>query len=139
MAQTVRELMTDHPSHVDATTPISHAARLMRDNGIGDVLVTEGRHLRGIVTDRDIVVRAIAEGLNPDDTTVDAVFSGEPVSVQPDTPVEEAVRMMREHAVRRLPVVENGEIRGVVSIGDLAIERDSDSVLAAISAARPNN
>ena len=118
---------------------LTNVARIMRDEGVGDVLVTEDGKLRGIVTDRDIVVRAVAEGLDPQRETVDAVFSGQDLAtISPDAPLEEAVRLMREKAVRRLPVVENGRPVGILSIGDLAIERDENSVLADISVAPEN-
>jgi len=139
MPQTVRELMTDNPCFVELDTPLSAVAQTMRDNDIGDVIVVDGGEMRGILTDRDIVVRALAEGMDPRSTTVDAVYSGQLVTVTPDTPAKEAVRLMREHAVRRLPVTEDGNPIGIVSIGDLAMYRDEDSVLADISAAPPNN
>jgi CBS domain-containing protein len=111
----------------------------MRDNDIGDVVVVAGDdEVLGIVTDRDITVRAIADGCGPDTPLTD-VLSGQVVTVAPDERIERVVDLMREHAVRRIPVVEGGHLAGVVSIGDLAVERDSDSALADISAARENS
>jgi CBS domain-containing protein len=138
MAQKVRDVMTTNPCEVSPDTPLVEAARLMREHAIGDVIVASGDSLRGMLTDRDIVVRAIAEGMDPASTTVDAVFSGDPVSVTPETPVDDAVRLMRQHAIRRLPVTEKGAVCGVVSLGDLAMERDERSALADISAAPAN-
>ena len=138
MAQRVGEVMTANPVILDAGSPIADAARRMRDQGIGDVLVGDGGRLRGLVTDRDITVRAVADGKDPRSTTLADVCSDQIVSVRPDTPIEEAVRLMRERSIRRLPVVEDDRPVGVVAIGDLAIERDSDSALADISAAPPN-
>jgi CBS domain-containing protein len=97
----------------------------------------DGDEVRGIVTDRDIAVRAVADGRGPE-TPLSDVLSGQVVTVAPDDRVEKVVDLMREHAVRRIPVVEGGRLAGVISIGDLAIERDSDSALADISAAREN-
>lgn len=140
MARTVREAMTPDPVEVSPDQSLVEVARLMRDNGVGSVLVTDGGQLRGIVTDRDIVVRAVAEGFDPQGETVDTVFSGqELVTVTPDTPMDDAVERMRGNAVRRLPVVDDsGRAVGIVSIGDLAIEGDGESALADISAAPPN-
>jgi len=130
--------MTPQPEQVDVDKTIAAVAKLMRDEDIGEVIVTDGDRLLGIVTDRDIVVRAIADGLDPVRETVDAVFSGDVNTVSADTPIEEAVRVMRERAVRRLPVMEGERLVGVVTLGDLAIERDEDSALAEISSAAPN-
>lgn len=138
MAQTLKDLMTPNPLTVSRDTPVDQAARSMRDEGIGDVIVTDGDALCGIVTDRDIVVRAIAEGRDPTTTTVGDICSSDLVTLSPDAGVDEAVTLMRERALRRLPIVENGRPVGVVSIGDLAMERDQDSALADISAAPPN-
>jgi CBS domain-containing protein len=140
MARTVGEVMTTEVVEVSPEQTLVEVARLMRDNGVGAVLVTDGGILRGIVTDRDIVVRAVAEGLDPQRETVDTVFSGQDlVTVTPDTTMGEAVELMRRNAVRRLPVVDDtGRPAGIVSIGDLAIEGDGEYALADISAAPPN-
>ena len=123
------------------TATVGEAARMMRDNDIGDVVVlgdTDGR-VCGIVTDRDLVVRVMAEERNPDQTTLGAVCSSELITVAPDDSVDTAVSLMRERAVRRLPVCDNGNVIGIVSIGDLAERFDQRSALADISAAPPNN
>jgi CBS domain-containing protein len=138
MTQKIREIMTESLSTVGRQTSVHEAARRMRDGHIGDVLVTDDGHLSGVVTDRDLVVRALAEGKDPDRTTVGEVCSGEIVTVRPDDDVTRAVELMRTHALRRLPVTENDRPVGIVSIGDLAIERDSRSALADISAAEPH-
>jgi CBS domain-containing protein len=96
------------------------------------------RRLQGIVTDRDIVVRCVATGADVSQATLAEVCTDALVSVSPDTSIDEAAQMMREMAVRRLPVVERGQAVGIVSIGDLAIEREPRSALADISAAIPN-
>jgi CBS domain-containing protein len=111
----------------------------MRDRDIGDVLVTDddGR-LAGIVTDRDIVVRCLAEGA-AGDTTLDRACSSEVHTLDVGSSVGDAIDMMRAHAMRRVPVVEGGRAVGIVSIGDLAVEREPDSALGDISAAAPND
>ncbi|MCX5195579.1 CBS domain-containing protein [Streptomyces sp. NBC_00249] len=138
MTRRVHEVMTRNPVTVEQLTSLSEAARVMRDAGIGDVLVVEEGRLRGIVTDRDIVVRALAEDRDPAETTVRAVCSTEPVTVGPDDQVDQAVDVMRRHALRRLPVVgEDGGLVGIVTLGDLEVERDPGSPLASIAAAEP--
>jgi CBS domain-containing protein len=138
MAQTIRELMSDGPIGMPKSATIAEAARRMRDENIGDVLVMDGEQMCGVVTDRDIVVRAVALDCDPDATTVDDICSHDLVTVHPQSDVSDAVELMRERAVRRLPVVEDGHAIGMITIGDLAIERDSSTALADISAARPN-
>jgi CBS domain-containing protein len=134
----VREIMTRDPVVMEERSTVAEAARAMKEQDIGDVIVTAGEQVCGIVTDRDIVVRALAEGREPMTTKLADIVSSELVTVKPDDPVEEAARLMRERALRRMPVVSDGRPVGVVSIGDLAIERDEESGLAQISAARAN-
>jgi len=136
--QKVKELMTTSPVTIPPTAFAWDAARLMKERDIGDVIVVDGDRLRGIVTDRDLVVRVLAEGRDPSSTTIGEISSENVKTVGPDDPAEEAVRLMRQQALRRLPVIDNGKPVGVVSIGDLAVERDPDSALADISAAAPN-
>jgi CBS domain-containing protein len=138
MAQRVADVMANDPIVCPPGTTVQDAARRMRDADVGNVLVGEGSTVEGIVTDRDIVVRALAEGRDPASTTVGEICSGATVTVAPDDAIDRAVQLMREHAVRRLPVVEGGRAVGVVSIGDLARERDERSALADISEAPPN-
>ncbi len=124
---------------VPSDASVVDSTRLMRDHDIGPVLVMEGDRPHGIVTDRDIVVRAVAEGRDPISTPVSEVFTRNPVTVTPDQSVDDVVRIVREQNVRRVPVVQNGRPVGVVSLGDLAIERDEDSALADIASEPPNN
>jgi CBS domain-containing protein len=138
MGQQVKDVMTAGPVVLGKDAPLMEAARLMRDKGIGDVIVVEGESAEGIVTDRDLVIRGVAEGADPSTTRLGQIISSELVAVAPDDPVERAIKLMRERAVRRLPVVEGGKPVGIVSIGDLAVERDADSVLADISEEPPN-
>lgn len=138
MARTIQDVMTHDPCTMDERATVSEAAREMRRRDIGDVIVTRGGQICGMLTDRDIAVRAVADGKDPDATPLGEIMSAHLTSVRPNTPIDEAVRMMREKAVRRLPVLEGDQPVGIVSIGDLAMERDPDSALADISAARPN-
>lgn len=139
MTPTIREVMTKDPVCMPADTTVLDAARTMRDRNIGDVIMLEGNRVAGIVTDRDIVVRALAEGRNPGTTTIGEVATQDVTTISPDDGFDAAVKLMRERNIRRLPVVENGKPAGIVSLGDLAMERDSKSVLADISAAPPNH
>jgi CBS domain-containing protein len=139
MAQKIREVMSPDPTALLATTTIGDAARAMRENDIGDVIVLDDNNsMCGIVTDRDIVVRAVADDRQPSEVRLGDICSRDLTAVAPDDPVEDAVRTMRENALRRLPVVDNGRPVGIVTLGDLAIERDPESALAGISAAPPN-
>jgi len=133
----VRDVMTPGPIAVDYHQSIGDAARIMRDWGIGAVLVVSDHALRGLVTDRDLVVRAVAESIGPDEP-VGPLGSGDLIGVNADEDTAAAVRLMREHAVRRLPVIEDGQVAGVVSLGDLALEDDPASALAEVSQAQPN-
>ncbi|CAL9658133.1 CBS domain-containing protein [Streptomyces griseomycini] len=138
MTQHVRDIMTGTPVSVGANTSVAEVARIMRDRDLGAVLVTDGDRLRGLVTDRDLVVRSVSTGGDPEETTVAGACSEDLVTVGPDDELDLAVRLMREHAVRRVPVVEGGHPVGIVSLGDAAMERDPESALGDISVARPN-
>ncbi|KOG28619.1 CBS domain-containing protein [Streptomyces resistomycificus] len=138
MTQHVSDIMTAAPVTVEPRTSVTAVARIMRDEDLGAVLVTDGDELRGLVTDRDLVIRSLAEGGDPDQTTVIGACSDDLVTVGPEDDLSHAVELMREHAVRRLPVVENGHPVGIVALADLAMERDPESALGDISVARPN-
>ena len=139
MATTVQEVMAKNPTIISPNATLVDAARHMRDEGIGTVLVRNEEGLVGLVTDRDIVVRGIANNRDPETTAIGQVCSSELVTVLPTESLDQATQLMREHALRRLPVTnEDNEIIGVVSIGDLAMERDQRSALAEISAQAPN-
>ncbi|HEV3400644.1 MAG TPA: CBS domain-containing protein [Acidimicrobiales bacterium] len=130
--------MTTDPVALDASEPVGEAARRMKAQDIGDVIVLQDGQICGVVTDRDIVVRVLAEGRDPNQTQLGEVCSREVASVSPTDDLTAAGDLMRDRAVRRVPVVENGRPVGIVSIGDLAIERDPDSALSHISAAPPS-
>jgi CBS domain-containing protein len=140
MAQQIQDIMTKQLHIVGREVPLLNVARMMRDQRIGDVLVTDrDGTLCGIVTDRDIVVRADAAAKPLDKTPVGDICSQEVIKLSPEESLDDAVRIMREHAVRRVPVVRDGQVVGIVTIGDLARHKDPDSVLAKISTAAPNN
>ncbi len=135
----MRDIMSPAPVCMAPGESVSAAARAMKQHGIGAVLVlTEGR-LSGLVTDRDITVRVLAENRDPRTTPIGDICSGGLMVLGPDDDVEQAARLVREHAVRRIPVIENGVPVGVVSIGDLALEKDASSALSGISAAPPDS
>jgi CBS domain-containing protein len=138
MAQYLREIMTQNPLSLQTTDSVISAARTMRDGNVGDVVVLEKGQIQGILTDRDIVIRALAEGRDPAQTTVGEICSRELTVLSPTDAVAEAVKIMRDKAIRRLPIVEGGRPVGIVSLGDLAVERDPESTLGGISAAPPN-
>jgi signal-transduction protein with cAMP-binding, CBS, and nucleotidyltransferase domain len=139
MVQAVGEVMTDKPVALQAKDTLVDAARMMRDEDIGDVLVmNDDGTLCGIVTDRDITIRATADGKDPSKVNLGDICSQDMVTITAERPVSEAVSLMRSRALRRLPVVESNRPVGIVSIGDLAVELDANSVLASISAAEPN-
>jgi CBS domain-containing protein len=138
MAQSIREVMTADPRTVEADATLVDAAREMRDSDVGSLIVVENGSVAGIVTDRDIVVRAVADGRDPSSTRVSEVATMNPTTLTVDHTVEDAIRIMREQDIRRIPVVQDGRPAGIVSLGDLAIERDTDSVLADIASEPPN-
>ncbi|SPT50610.1 CBS domain-containing protein [Actinomadura madurae] len=138
MATKVRDIMTGSPTSVSPELDLVTVARAMRDEDIGAVLVADGDHLKGVVTDRDLVIRGLAAGGDPAAVKIGGIASTVTATVGPDDSLERAAQIMRERAVRRLPVIEDGRPVGIVSIGDLAMEKDSGSALADISAARPN-
>ncbi|HEY2277279.1 MAG TPA: CBS domain-containing protein [Streptosporangiaceae bacterium] len=129
--------MTAEPIVLQQDQSIADAAQAMRDASVGAVLVVDGDKLCGLVTDRDIVVRAVAESASPDSPVIQVV-SPDLVAVGADDETIDAARVMQDNAVRRLPVLDDGRIVGIVSIGDLAVSQGEDSALAQISAAEPN-
>ncbi|WP_055700522.1 CBS domain-containing protein [Streptomyces silaceus] len=139
MADFVRDVMTTGVVAVRPDASLVEAAQLMRAQDIGDVLVATDGQVLGVLTDRDIALRAVADGADPLTVSAQAICTPNPVVVGPDDAVSAAVGLMREHAVRRLPVVEDGQPVGMVSLGDLALSRDPSSALADISGAEPDN
>jgi CBS domain-containing protein len=135
----LRDVMTPNPTICRSDATAREAAALMRDQDIGDVLVQDDGGALGIVTDRDIVTRAVAEGRDPGDVRLSEICTSDLKSVSVDTPVDEVIRVMSDSAVRRVPVYEGGKPVGIVALGDLARDRDPSSLLGDISAAPPNN
>ena len=138
MAQKVHDVMTADPLVLPAGASVADAALAMRESDVGCVLVEESGALLGIVTDRDLVVRGLARGVDPRRLRLADVCSREVVTVQPEDDAEEAIRKMRERAVRRVPVTKHGRPVGILSLGDLALRRDPESLLGAIVTAAPN-
>ncbi|MDQ6774186.1 MAG: CBS domain-containing protein [Candidatus Dormibacteraeota bacterium] len=138
MTQTVNDVMTHKPVALQAGTTLDTAARAMRDHGVGNVIVLNDLEIRGIVTDRDITIRGVAESLDPRSAVLAQICSADVVTVTPEDTVDHAVDVMRAHSVRRLPVVREGRPVGIVSLGDLAVEKDPESVLGQISASEAN-
>lgn len=134
MAPTVREIMTEGLTTCPPDATLADVSRMMRDNEIGDVLVVDNGELAGIVTDRDVVVRGLANGSDAG-STIEGTFTPNPVCVAPETALDDVAKLMRTQTLRRVPVVEGRRLVGIVSLGDLAERREPDSTLATISAA----
>jgi CBS domain-containing protein len=131
MAATVKQFMTPYPVVVDIATPLAQCARLMDDRDIGALGVMEEGQLVGVLTDRDIVIRAIAQDRDPSTLTAGDVASGDVVAVSIDAAMEEAERRMRERAVRRLFVLaDDGRPLGILTVDDLIALREPDSIMA---------
>jgi CBS domain-containing protein len=125
VGKSIRDVMTSNPRTVDSSASVVDAARLMRDEDVGVTPIVDGDRLAGTITDRDIAIRVVAEGRDPQATTVREVASTDLVTIQPEQELEEAVRLMSQHQVRRLPVVEqDGRLVGVVAQGDVAQAAD---------------
>ena len=125
MGQSIRDLMTANPCSIDADKSVAYAAKMMRDEDVGLAPIVEGDKLIGTVTDRDIAVRVVAEDKDPNETTVREVASTNIVTIDPQQELDEALRLMAKHQVRRLPVVEeDGRLVGVVAQADVAREGD---------------
>ena len=122
MAKSVRDAMTEDPRSIGASASVVEAARLMREQHIGSLPVTEDERLVGMITDRDITTRVVAENAVPETTSVEDVYSHDLISVEPDNGLDEALQLMARHQVRRLPVVENGRLVGMVAQADIALK-----------------
>jgi signal-transduction protein with cAMP-binding, CBS, and nucleotidyltransferase domain len=139
MGKVIRDVMSERPITLSADATLADAARAMREGDFGSVIILNADgSICGIVTDRDLVVRGIAQGRSPTQSTLADLCSREMITLTPDQEIDEAVNLMREKAVRRLPVQEGGRPVGIVSLGDLARERDEKSVLGQISSQPAN-
>jgi CBS domain-containing protein len=123
----VRDIMTTGVETAAPDSSLKEIAILMRDEDVGAIPIVESEELTGIITDRDIVVRCIAAGNDPAETEAGEIVSEELVTVGGDDDVQEAVRIMADHQVRRLPVVESGRLVGMVSLGDIAVKESESS------------
>jgi CBS domain-containing protein len=126
MAKSVRDAMTENPSSIEASASVVEAARLMREEDIGSLPITDGGKLVGVITDRDITTMVVAEGADPEATSAGDVSSRDPISVEPDKDIEEALQLMARHQVRRLPVVENDRLVGIVAQADIALKENQE-------------
>ena len=136
MSKTVRDAMTENPRSIGASASVVEAARLMREEHIGSLPITDNEELVGMVTDRDITTRVVAEAADPKMTSVGDVCSRGLISVEPDEDLGEALQLMARHQVRRLPVVENGRLVGIVAQADIALtenEKKTGELVEAIS------
>lgn len=126
----IRELMTTDLVTVSPEATVAEAARLMRDADIGDVLVVDDGRLVGILTDRDVTVRVTAQGMDPGRARVGDHMTTDLVTGLPDWDVEDAADILAEEQVRRLPILENGRLVGIVSLGDIAVQLMEEEVAA---------
>jgi CBS domain-containing protein len=133
----VRDIMSSAPVCMAPGESVSAAAKAMKRHGIGTVLVLTDGKLSGLVTDRDITVRVLAENRDPQTTRVGDICSGEPAVLGPDDDLEQATQLVRDRAVRRIPVLADGTPVGVLSVGDLALEKDASSARSGVSSAPP--
>jgi CBS domain-containing protein len=126
MAKSIRDAMTSNPCAIDADKSVAYAAKMMRDEDVGFAPIVEGGRLVGAVTDRDIVIKVVGEGKDPEATTVREVASTDLVTVDPDQDLDDALQLMARNQVRRLPVVgQGGELVGVLAQADVAQEADA--------------
>jgi CBS domain-containing protein len=134
MAKSVRDAMTDNPRSIAKSASVVEAAQVMREEHIGSLPITDEEKLVGMITDRDITTRVVADAADPETTSVGDVYSRDLVSVEPDEDLEEALQLMARHQVRRLPVVENGRLVGIVAQADIALGEDEKKTGALVEA-----
>jgi CBS domain-containing protein len=138
MAQKIRDVMTKEVVKLPKSATVADAARRMRDSHIGAIVLEDGGRIVGLVTDRDVAIRGVAEGRDPSAMPLSDIASPDVVTLSPDDEIDRAVQVMRHHCVRRLPVVERDKVVGILSLGDVAMHPDSGSVLGHISSSPPN-
>lgn len=126
----IRDLMTDQVAYVSPDTSVVEVAQLMQKHNVGAIPVCEGQNVVGMVTDRDIVVRNVAHQRDPKTTPVRDVMTTQVESVSPDMSLNQAAEIMSQKQVRRLPVMEDNKLVGIVSLGDLATQAKYDVELA---------
>ncbi len=123
----IRDLMTSSPATAEPSSTVADVAQIMAQEDVGPVPIVEGGRLVGLVTDRDLVIRVIAEGRDPNSTTIGEIASADLVTVQPDSDLNEALQLMAQNQVRRLPVVEGDQLVGIVAQADVARAADEES------------
>ena len=121
MAKTARDIMSAEPRVILSSAPIVEAARLMKDEDLGSLPVVHNDRVVGVITDRDLVLRVLAAGLDPTETLVIEVASDKPVTVAVDAPLEEALQLMSAHQIRRIPVVDGDRLVGMIAQADVAL------------------
>jgi CBS domain-containing protein len=126
MAKSVRDAMTEDPRSIGASASVVEAARLMREEHIGSLPITDDEQLVGMITDRDITTRVVAEAADLKATSVGNVCSRDLITVEPDRDLEEALELMGRHQVRRLPVVESDRLVGILAQADVALREDEN-------------
>ena len=139
MAKKVRDVMTKNPVAMDAQEPVTHAAKAMSDMRIGSVVVMDKNMPCGIVTDRDITVRAVASGNDPAKIRLGDICSKEIAAVKPDQTVDDAIQMMKSHDIKRVVVMSDSRLEGIVSLGDLTMRDEGEDVQKDLSKAEPNS
>jgi CBS domain-containing protein len=122
MGKNVRDAMTESPRAMSTSDPVVNAARMMREDHVGSLPVVDNGQLVGMITDRDIAIRVVAEGAEAETTQVGSVYTPEPVTIAPDADIDEALRLMARHQIRRLPVVEGSVLVGILTQADIARE-----------------
>ena len=139
MKEKVSDVMTSDPVAMDAKETVTKAAAAMRDHRIGTVVVMKDGTPCGVVTDRDIAVKAVATGTDPSKMTLGQICSKSVVAVSPDQSVDDAVQVMKSHDVKRVVVMEDNKLKGIVSLGDLASRSMEGDLERELSRSRPNN
>ena len=121
----IRDVMTSNPRTIEPSTTVQEAAKLMRDEDVGPIPIVENGSVSGIVTDRDIVLNVVAEGVDPTSTPVSQIASRDLITIDPEQTLDEALRLMGQHQVRRLPVCEeDGRLVGIIAQADIARQSD---------------
>jgi CBS domain-containing protein len=127
MAKSIKDAMTSNPCAIDSDKSVAYAAKMMRDEDVGFAPIVDGKRLVGALTDRDIAVKVVAEGKDPEQTNVQEVASTELVTLSAEQDLDEALRLMARHQVRRLPIVEqDGRLVGVLAQADVAQEASAE-------------
>ena len=133
-AKSVRDAMTEDLRSIATSASAVDAAQRMREGDVGSLPVVENEMLVGMITDRDITTRVVAEAADPRTTSVEDVYSRDVVTVEPDTSLDEALRLMARHQVRRVPVVEKGKLVGIVAQADIALKGSGGEISTLVEA-----